>query len=141
MLDFAAGIEAKNYGLRKTSDLLTLLDSLKILFPLVVIAGALFFHVWVRSQIIQIGYENQQLINQENDLINIQKHLILEEQTTKDPNDLEILAINDLEMIIPPADRIIMTVPSLQSETEGSETLALGNVPHPTEIKKRSAFN
>jgi len=141
MLDFAAGIEAKNYGLRKTSDLLTLLDSLKTLFPLVVIAGALFFHVWVRSQIIQIGYANQQLINQENNLINVQKHLILEEQTTKDLKDLEILAVNDLEMILPPADRIIMTVPSLQSETEGSETLALGNVLRPTEIKKRSAFN
>ena len=71
MLDFAAGIEAKNYRLRKTSDLQTLLDSLKILFPLVVIAGALSFHVWIRSQNIQVGYENQQLINQAEDLIDI----------------------------------------------------------------------
>ena len=141
MLDFAAGIEAKNYGLRKTSDLLTLLDSLKILFPLFVIAGALSFHVWVRSQTIQIGYERHQLINQENDLRNIREHLILEEQTTKNLKKLEIRAMVDLKMILTPADRIIMTVPPQQLETEGSETLALGSMPHTSEIKKQSAFN
>jgi cell division protein FtsL len=112
MLDFATGIEAKNYGLSKTSDMGTLLESLKILFPLVVIAGALSFHIWVRSQNIQVGYQNQQLINQQEDLMNLQKELILEEQTLKDPKTLEFLALGNLGMIIPPTDRIILSAPS-----------------------------
>jgi cell division protein FtsL len=141
MLDFAAGIEAKNYGLRKTSDLLTLLDSLKILFPIVVIAGALSFHIWVRSQITQIGYESQQLANQEEDLQKDQKQLVLEEQTLKDPNTMEILAMGDLNMIIPPADRIIMTIPPEEWDMGDSETLALGNVSGPSKLKDHSVFN
>jgi cell division protein FtsL len=141
MLDFANGIEAKNYGLRKTSDMRTLLESLKILFPLVVIAGALSFHIWVRSQNIQAGYQNQQLINQEEDLINLQKELILEEQTLKDPKALEFLALGNLGMIIPPADRIILSSPSEEWDMAGSETLALGNRYEPSDTKAPSALN
>ena len=141
MLDFAVGIEAKNYGLRKTSDLRTLLDSLKILFPLVVIAGALSFHIWVRSQTIQFGYEYQQLNNQQEDLLNLQKILVLEEQTLKDPKTLEILAMGDLNMIIPPADRIILSTPPEEWDLGDSETLALGNLSVPSETNTPSAFN
>ena len=109
MLDFAAGIEAKNYGLRKTSDLRTLLDSLKILCPLVVIAGALSFHIWIGSQNIQIGYENQELIRQEEELLDLKKELILEEQTLKDLRTLEALALGEMGMIVPSADQIILS--------------------------------
>ncbi len=141
MLDFAAGIEAKNYGLRKTSDLRTLLDSLKILFPLVMIAGALSFHIWIRSQKIQVGYENQQLIHQEEGLLNLQKELILEEQTLKDPKTLEIVALGDLDMIVPPADRIILSHAPEEWDLTSSEALALGNLSGPSEFKTSSAFN
>jgi len=141
MLDFASGIESKNYGLKKTSDLRTLLDSLKILFPLAVIAGALSFHIWVRSQNIQVGYQNQQLINQQEELQNLQNELILEEQTLKDPKTLELLALGDLNMIIPPADRIILSAPVEEWDTGNSETLALGNLPGTAGTEAPSAFN
>ena len=141
MLDFADGIESKNYGLKKTSDLLTLWDSLKILLPLAVIACALSFHIWVRSKSIQVGYQNQQLISQEAGMLNDQKQLILEEQTIKDPKSLEILALGELNMIIPPADRIIMSAPSQEQNMEDSEDLALGNLANPSETKVPSAFN
>ena len=140
MLDFAAGIESKNYGLRKTSDFRTLLDSLKILFPLVMIAGALSFHIWICSQNIQIGYQNQKLNDQETDLMDTQKQLILEEQTRKDLKRLETLAMGELGMIIPPADRIILSTTPEEWDLGNSEALALGNLSTP-ETKAPSAFN
>ena len=140
MLDFASGIESKNYGLRKTSDLRTLLDSLKILFPLVMIASALSFHIWICSQNIQIGYQNQQLNDEETILINTQKQLILEEQTIKDAKTLEALALGEMGMIIPPADRIILSITPEEWEIVTSEALALGNLSTP-EMKAPSVFN
>ena len=140
MLDFAAGIESKNYGLRKTSDLRTLLDSLKILLPLVMIAGALSFHIWICSQNIQIGYQSQQLTYEEEDLMDNQKQLILEEQTFKDLKRLETLALGEMGMIIPPADRIIISTAPEDWDLGNSEALALGNLSTP-EMKAPSAFN
>ena len=141
MLDFAAGIEAKNYGLRKTSDLRTLLDSLKILFPLVLIAGAFSFHIWIRSQNIQIGYENQQLIKQEEDLLNLQKELILEEQTLKDPKTLETLALGEMGMIIPSTEQLILSAKPDEWDLRSSENLALGDLPGQAEMNAPSALN
>ena len=140
MLDFAAGIESKNYGLRKTSDFRTLLDSLKILFPLAMIAGALSFHIWICSQNIQIGYQNQKLNDQETDLMDTQKQLILEEQTLKDLKTLETIAMGKLGMIIPPADRIILSSTPEEWDLGNSEALALGNLSTP-EMKAQAAFN
>jgi cell division protein FtsL len=140
MLDFAAGIESKNYGLRKTSDLRTLLDSLKILFPLVTIAGALSFHIWICSQNIQIGYQNHQLNEKEEELINARNQLILEEQTLKDLKTLETLALGKMGMIIPPADRIILSTTPEEWDLGNSEALALGNL-STSEMKAPSAFN
>jgi cell division protein FtsL len=141
MLDFATGIEAKNYGLRKTSDLRTLLDSLKILLPLIFIAGALSLQICIRSKNIQAGYQSQQLVRQQQDLLDLQKELILEEQTLKDPKILESIALGNLGMIVPPADRIILSTPPEEWDMGGSETLALGNLSESSEIKTPSAFN
>ena len=140
MLDFAAGIESKNYGLSKRSDLRTLLDSLKILLPLVMIAGALSFHIWICSQNIQIGYQSQQLTYQEEDLQKTLRQLILEEQTLKDPKKLETLALGEMGMIIPPADRVIMSTEPAGWDLGNSEALAMGNLSTP-EMKTPSAFN
>ena len=140
MLDFAAGIESKNYGLRKTSDFRTLLDSLKILLPLVMIAGALSFRIWICSQNIEIGYQSQQLTYEEEKLMDNQKQLILEEQTFKDLKRLETLALGEMGMIIPPADRIIISTAPEGWDLGNSEALALGNLSTP-EMKAPSAFN
>jgi len=140
MLDFAAGIESKNYGLRNTSDLRTLLDSLKILLPLVTIAGALSFHIWICSQNIEIGYQNQKLNEKEEGLVNARNQLILEEQTLKDLQKLEILALGEMGMIIPTADHIILSTSPEGWDLENSGALALGNLSTP-EMKTPSAFN
>jgi cell division protein FtsL len=141
MIDFASGIEAKNYGLRNTSDPRSLFESMKTLLPLVAIAGILSFHVWVRSQNIQIGYESQKLLTQKEELQNVQNQLILEEQTLKDPRSLEILARRDLGMVMLPVDRVIMAPASDNWDTSASGILALGNTSRSSDLKKSSAFN
>jgi cell division protein FtsL len=141
MIDFAAGIEAKNFGLRNTSDPRSLLESLKILLPLVAIAGILFFHVWICSQNMQIGYESQQLLAQEEEMSNTKKQLILEEQTLKDPKSLDILARRDLGMIRLPVDRVVLPPAPESWKTGTSETLALGTLSRPAGLKKPSLFD
>jgi cell division protein FtsL len=141
MVDFASGSEGKNYGLSNTSDPRSLLESLKILSPLVAIAGILSFHVWICTQSIQIGYESQQLLIQEEKLLNTQRQLILEEQTLKDPKSLETLARRDLGMIMLPLDQVIMPPASEGWNTGTSDTLALGTLSPSPDRKKPSAFD
>jgi len=138
MLDFAAGIEAKNYGLRKTTDLRTLLESLKIVLPFVVIAGAFSFHVWVRSQNVQFGYQSQQLTAQAEELKQVQQQLILEEQTLKDPEWLEKVVSENLDMVLLKPSQII---PVPFEKWNKTEPLALGASLKSSEPKKPSAFN
>jgi hypothetical protein len=107
MLDLAAGMETRNYTLKRTTDLQTLLESLKAVFPLAMIAGALCFHIWIQGQNIHIGYRTQQFKEREEMLSRIQKHLIVEEQALMDPKLLEEFARNELNMIILPANQII----------------------------------
>jgi cell division protein FtsL len=140
MLDLAAGIEERNYGLRRTTDPRALMESLRIVLPFVVIAGALSFHIWVRSQSIYIGYQNQQLNAQEEELLQIRQQFILEEQTLKDPQWLEAIARKDLGMVILQPNQIIP--PPLENWNAGhSGTPELGNLIHSSEPKRSSAFN
>ncbi len=124
MLDFAAGLETKNYGLKKTTDLRSLLESVWIVMPLAVIAGAFYFHVWVHSQNINIGYRSQQLSVQADRLKQIQQQLILEEQTLKDPALLEALACENLGLVLLQPGQII-SPPLKIRDNSTNDSLAL----------------
>ena len=140
MLDLAAGIKDRNHGLRKPANPRALLECLKIVLPLVVIAGALSFHIWIRGQNIHIGSRIQQLNAQEKDSLRVQQQLILEEQTLKDPELLEAIARRDGMILLRP-DQIVP--PSLEDlEAGSSEILALGNLSlRSSEPKKPFALN
>ncbi len=140
MLDLAAGIEARNYGLRRATDVRNLLELLKIVLPLMAIAAVLSIHIWVDSQSIHIGYQSQQLKAQEERLLQIQQQLVLEEQILKDPELLEAIARNDLGMILLPANKVILA-PSENWDQSSSVTPALEHISRPSEPKKPSAFN
>jgi cell division protein FtsL len=140
MLDFAAGIETKNYGLRKTTDLRSLLESLRVVLPFVVIAGAFSFHIWVHSQNIHLGYQSQQLNAQAEELLQIRQQFILEEQTLKDPRWLEAVARKNLGLVLLRPSQIIP--PPLENLSNGgAETLALETSSRSAEPKKPSALN
>ena len=140
MVDLAIGTAARNYGLRKTTEPRALWDSLKVILPLAVIAGALSFHVWVQSQSIDIGYQSQQLTVQEQESLRIRQQLILEEETAKNLASLERIARNELGMVPLTAAQII-PAPFEDLEPAGSERLALGSFPQTGDAKRPSALN
>jgi cell division protein FtsL len=140
MVDLAAGIEARNYGLRKTTEPKALWETLKIILPLTIIAGALSFHIWIQSQSVDLGYQNQELVAQEQSSLRIRQQLILEEETVKNLASLEQIARNELGMIHLKASQII-PAPLDNSDTVGSETLAMGTPSQFSETRKRAVFN
>jgi cell division protein FtsL len=62
------------------------------------VAGALLFYSWVRSQIVNTGYESQHLFAEEESLMRTQKSLILEEETLRNPERIDAIARNELKM-------------------------------------------
>ena len=140
MVDLAVGIESRNYGLRKTIEPKALWESLKIILPLVIIAGALSFYIWIQSQSINIGYQSQQLTVQEEELLRTQQQLILEEETVKNLATLEKIARNELGMVSLKASQII-PAPFEDLDAIGSETLALGNFSQSPASKKQPAIH
>ncbi len=141
MLDLAAGIEARNYGLRKSGDPRSVLEYLKIIGPLFLIAGALAFHVWVRSQNIQLGYRSQELSTRERELSQIRQQLILEQRTLEDPEWLEAIARTSLGMIILRPNQIIPAPLPVNWDTSKSETPRSGKLLRPSEPAKPPELN
>lgn len=99
MTDWADDIETRNYGIKSEIDAGMLSEFMRTIVALAIVAGALLFYSWVRSQIINTGYESQNLFTEEESLLRVQKRLILEEATLKDPERIDSIARNDLGMI------------------------------------------
>jgi cell division protein FtsL len=99
MTDWADGIEMRNYGIKNDMDVRMLSELMRIIVALAMVAGALLFYSWIRNQIINVGYESQNLIGIEKSLLRDQKRLILEEQTLRDPERIDMIARNDLGMV------------------------------------------
>ena len=99
MTDWADRIEARNYGLKNELDVHMLSELLRILFAFALVAGALLFYSWVRNQIVNTGYESQDLFAAEESLLRVQEGLTLEEETLMNPERIDTIARNDLGMI------------------------------------------
>lgn len=110
MTDWADGIEINNNGIKCVIDSRILSELLRTIITLGLIAGALFFYSWVRSQIVNIGYETQKLFEVEEKLKDVQNSLIAQEETLTSPKRIYDIATRDLgmkkmrpnQMIIPP---------------------------------------
>jgi len=75
------------------------------------VAGALLFYSWVRSQIINTGYESQKLFAAEELLLRTQKRLILEEEMLKNPQQIDVIARNVLGMCRLRPNQLILPQP------------------------------
>jgi cell division protein FtsL len=110
MTDWADGIEIRNNGIKCVIDARVFSELLRTIITLGMIAGALLFYSWVRSQIVNTGYESQKLFKKEQSLLDIQKKLILEEETWKDPERIDMIARGEFgltklrpnQLILPP---------------------------------------
>jgi len=99
MTDWADGIETRNYGIKSEIDGSMLSELIRTISPLAMIAAALLFYSWVRSQIVNTGYESQSLFAVKESLQRTQTRLILEEETLRDPGRIDLIARNDLGMV------------------------------------------
>jgi cell division protein FtsL len=98
MIDWADGIERRNYGIKSEIDAHMLSELVRMIFSLALIAGALLFYSWVRSQLVETGYQTQKLFTSEETLLRTEQKLILEEETLTNPERIDLIARNDLGM-------------------------------------------
>jgi cell division protein FtsL len=98
MTDWADGIEARNYGIKCKIQAGTLMDLVRNIAIFALVAGSLLFFSWIRIHIVNTGYEIQGLVAQEESLLRTRKALILEEETLRNPQRIDIIARIELGM-------------------------------------------
>jgi len=98
MTDWAEGIETRNYGIKSEIDAGMLSELMRTIVALMMVAAALLFYSWVRSQIVSTGYESQQLFTTEESLLRTQKRLMLEQEMLSNPERIDVIARIDLAM-------------------------------------------
>ncbi len=134
MTDWADGIEFRNYGTRREIDMGMLSDLLRVIIALVMVAGALVFYSWVQNQIVNTGYESQNLFTEEEMQLRIQKKLILEEETLRSPGRIDMIARNDLGLApLRPAQLIFPQ--RLDAAIAASDSLAMAD-PEAADLKR-----
>jgi len=70
--------------------------------------GASLFYVWSRIQVIQLGYEISHALKEERALVETGKRLRLEIATLKSYTRIEKLAVEELRMVKPKPDQVIV---------------------------------
>jgi cell division protein FtsL len=118
-----------------------LTDLLRIIFSVLMIGGVLLSYAWIRSQIVEMGYEEQSLQAQEKAILRVHINLILEEETLKNPERIDRIARNDLGMVLVRTNQLV--APQVRDLQAGdSTTLAMVNPSaSPADSRKPSATN
>ncbi len=142
MVDWANGVvQTRNYGIRREPDSRSVREVTWILLSIVVLAGVLFFHSWVRSRIVDLGYLEQTLQVKETALERAEKALILEEQTLKNLERIDAIARLELNMV-PVRPSQLVAPPYQELEPRSGTVLAMANAPQSSpESRKLSATN
>jgi len=99
MTDWSDELEIRNYSIDRKMDRKHFMDLMCVILSLLLVAGVSFFHSWVQTRIVHIGYEVTELQAEEEELMKEAKSLILEEETLKSPARIEEIAINRLGMV------------------------------------------
>lgn len=124
MTDWADGIEIHNNGIKCVIDTRTLSELLRTIIAFGMIIGALLFYLWVRTQIVDTGYEIQKFSEREASLLEDEKNLILTYATLTSPQHIHEIATRDLGMAKLQPNQIIP--PSITTKDRGiSDSLAL----------------
>jgi cell division protein FtsL len=137
MMDWAGGMETRNYAIRREIDTRNLLDLLLISISIGLMAGVFLFHSWVRAQLVETGYAAQNLQAEEKVLISHQEKLTLEEQTLLSPDRIDAIAQAELGMRPPRPNQLLM--PAFQDiEASRTTTLALASAPGDSKEARKS---
>jgi cell division protein FtsL len=126
MTDWAGDAEIRNYGIKSQIDGCMLSELLRTIIALSMVAGVLLFYSWVQNQIVNSGYESQNLFMEEGLLSRTHKRLILEEEMMRNPGRIDIIARNNLGMA--PLHPAQLMLPQRQTaDIASSEALAMAN--------------
>jgi hypothetical protein len=98
MSDWSTGVEPRNCPILRKNDSRSLSELLASILCVLSVAGALVGHLWIRGRIVEVGYQVQRLEAREQSLKKTQNDLILQEETLKNPQDLDFYARNVLGM-------------------------------------------
>jgi cell division protein FtsL len=128
MTDWSRGIETRNYGIRRVTDLRNLAGLLVMTLVLSVLAGVLIMYAWQRSQIVELGYQGQRLMEMEQTLLRVEKTLMLESETLKDPARIDMIARQVLGMN-PMRPHQMIPAAQMEIDWNGSPELALAEPP------------
>ncbi len=72
------------------------------------LVGASLFYVWTRIQVIQLGYEMSKALKENRELTEANKRMRLEVATLKSLSRIERIAIEELRMVKPKPDQVIV---------------------------------
>ena len=124
MTDWADSIELRNNGIKCVIDGRVASDLLRTIISFCLIAGALLFYSWTRSQMVEIGYQGQILLESEKSALERQKQLIVQEESLTDPERIDRIATMELDMTkLPPSQMIL---PPLERDGQGiPESMAM----------------
>ena len=97
MTDWVQGTENRNYGIRKKNGI-NARELFLALFLFVPITGSLIFHLWVRTEITDIGYRIQELSMAEESLTRERAKLLVKEEGLQSPERIDRIARVSLGM-------------------------------------------
>ena len=130
MVDWAQERAISNNGITPKTDSRSLRQLLWITLAPIMLAAVFVALLWERSQLVSIGYETQRLMEGEETLLRVQKSLILEEETLKDPERIDAVARGILGMA-PLRPRQVLAAAMTDADLNTRATLAMARVPGP----------
>ena len=128
MVDWAQERAISNNGITPKTDWRSLRQLLWLTLGPIMLAAVFVALLWERSQLVSIGYETQRLMEAEEALLRVQKTLILEEETLKDPVRIDAVARGILGMA-PLRPRQVLVAAMPDADLNLRPTLAMARVP------------
>jgi len=90
----------------------------------VVLTLAVMVYAWPHFELIQIGYRMEELRQKRDELVQLKHHLELQRATESDPERIESIAKNELGMVYPGPEQILVLEPVETIGPNGSRTAA-----------------
>ena len=91
----------------------------------VVLTLSVMVYAWPHFELIRLGYRMEELRERRDDLVQLKHHLELQRATESDPARIESIAKNELGMVYPGPEQILVLEPA---NPIGTETAARDDV-------------
>jgi cell division protein FtsL len=124
-LEWSPDIRSRNYRIPRSADARNLTNTLASVLCVLLVAGAFVFYLWTRSQMRNLGYEEQNLQGIEETLARMRTGLIVEEEMLTRPQRIDFIATKLLDMEpLGPYQRIAVQFDELGMDRPGAMVLA-----------------